>query len=174
MGVTLLRLLVACKKLFIHRWHESRVRRALPDDALNRLSELVAASEKRHTGRIQICAEGALPWSYLLRNASSRDRALVLFSKLRIWDTEDNNGVLIYLLIPEQAIEIVADRGISGRVPPSVWEADVWATAALLRIGRYEAGLALAVDAVSENLIKHYPKWTAATSNEPEDHPSIL
>ena len=80
----------------------------MPRAAKARLTR-VAASEKRHSGEIRVCAEAGLPLSYLWRGASARERALAMFGKLRVWDTEHNNGVLIYLLLAEHAIEIVAD-----------------------------------------------------------------
>ncbi|HZF84626.1 MAG TPA: TPM domain-containing protein, partial [Burkholderiaceae bacterium] len=101
------------KRLLRHRWtDEATLRRALPPEALARIGERVAASERRHTGQIRVCIEAGLPWSYIRRDAPARQRAITLFGKLRVWDTAQNNGVLIYLLLAEHAIEIVADRGI--------------------------------------------------------------
>lgn len=165
----------ALQRLAVHRWQEGKVRRALPDDALARLSARVAAGEQLHTGQIRICAEGALPWSYLHRGATARERALMLFSKLRVWDTEHNNGVLIYLLVPEHAIEIVADRGLARSVASGEWEALVSQLAVHLREGRYEEGLAQAVDAVSATQTAHFPRSAtdAAYANELPDAPVV-
>ena len=85
-------------RLLRHRWADGRLRRVLTPEVLQRLGQRVAASERRHTGQIRICAEGGLPLSYLWRGASARERAITLFGKLRVWDTADNNGVLVYLL----------------------------------------------------------------------------
>ena len=76
----------------------------------------MAASERRHSGEIRVCVEAGLPLSYLWRDATARERAVTMFGKLRVWDTEHNNGVLIYLLLAEHAIEIVADRGLNRHV----------------------------------------------------------
>ena len=84
--------------------------------ALARLQARVAASEATHSGEIRLCIEAGLPLSYLRRRATARERAVAMFGKLRVWDTAHNNGVLIYLLLAEHAIEIVADRGLSARV----------------------------------------------------------
>ena len=105
-------------RLLRHRWADGRLRRVLTPEVLQRLGQRVAASERRHTGQIRICAEGGLPLSYLWRGASARERAITQFGKLRVWDTEHNNGVLIYLLLAEHAIEIVADRGLAQRDAP--------------------------------------------------------
>ncbi len=174
MAANPLRFVRALQRLAQHRWQEARVRSALPDAALERLSARVAASEKGHTGQIRICAEGALPWSYLRRDASARERALMLFSKLRVWDTEHNNGVLIYLLVPEHAIEVVADRALARKVPPGAWNDLVAQMAVQFRDGRYEEGLAHAVEAVSARLVQHFPRdATAEGGNELPDAPVI-
>ena len=76
----------------------------------------MAASERRHSGEIRVCVEAGLPLSYLWRGATARERAVTMFGKLRVWDTEHNNGVLIYLLLAEHRIEIVADRGLNRHV----------------------------------------------------------
>ena len=111
-------------RLVHHRWHDAFGRSAITAPALQRLGAQVAASELQHTGQIRIVAEAGLPWSYLRRHARTRERALMLFSKHRVWDTEHNNGVLIYLLMPEHAFEIVpteAWRAMSLRRCGSRW-----------------------------------------------------
>ena len=157
-------------RLARHRWQESRTRRALPDDALLRLGARVAASEQLHTGQIRIVAESALPWSYLRRQASARERAIMLFSKYRVWDTEHNNGVLIYLLMPEHAIEIVADRGLARRVAPDEWRDVIALMATHFRRFDYEEGVAQAIEAVSSRLVRHFPRTAdTAPGNELPD-----
>jgi uncharacterized membrane protein len=101
-------------RILKHRWHdETDARRALDEVALTRLQTRVQSSETRHRGEIRVCVEAGLPLSYLWRDATPRERALAMFGKLRVWDTEHNSGVLIYLLLAERAIEIVADRGLN-------------------------------------------------------------
>jgi uncharacterized membrane protein len=161
-------------RLARHRWQESRARRALPDEALQRLGARVAASEKLHTGQIRIVVESSLPWSYLRRQASARERAIMLFSKYRVWDTEHNNGVLIYLLMPEHAIEIVADRGLARRVAPNEWGDVVALMAAHFRRSEYEEGAAQAIDAVSARLAAYFPRAPGdAGANELPDIPVL-
>jgi uncharacterized membrane protein len=101
--------------------------------------------------------EAGLPLSYLWRRATARERAVTMFGKLRVWDTEENSGVLIYLLLAEHAIEIVADRGLARRVAPGVWQDLVAALAADLRAGRHREGVESAVEAVSRLLETHFP-----------------
>jgi uncharacterized membrane protein len=124
-------------RLFRHRWYDLFVRSALPTSALQRLTTRTTASEQRHTGQIRICVEGGLPWSYLCRNAPVRERALMMFSKLRVWDTEQNNGVLIYLLLAEHSIDIVADRGLQAHVRNAEWQQMVARMSSAFRAGQF-------------------------------------
>ncbi len=145
-------------RILKHRWtDETDAARALSPEALARLEQRVAASERRHSGEIRLCVEAGLPMSYLWRDATSRQRAITMFGKLRVWDTEHNNGVLIYLLLAERAIEIVADRGLTRMVPPETWGQMVAGMREAFRAGRFEDGLAQAVDAVDALLAQHFP-----------------
>ncbi|HEY6356078.1 MAG TPA: TPM domain-containing protein, partial [Burkholderiaceae bacterium] len=90
---------------------DTDTRRAIGPDVVRRLQQRVQSSERQHSGEIRVCVEAGLPLSYLWRGLGARDRAVTMFGKLRVWDTAHNNGVLIYLLLAEHAIEIVADRG---------------------------------------------------------------
>ena len=144
-------------RILKHRWlDEGDAQRALGAAGLERLRERVAASELTHSGEIRICVEAGLPLSYLWRGATARERAVTQFGKLRIWDTEHNNGVLIYLLLAEHAIEIVADRGLSRRVPRAHWDAVLGGMRGAFRTGHFEAGLAEAIDAVDAMLVQHF------------------
>ena len=141
-----------------HRWlDETDVARALDAPALARLEQRVASSESRHSGEIRLCVEAGLPLSYLWRRASARQRAVTMFGKLRVWDTEHNNGVLIYLLLAEHAIEIVADRGLARHVSQAQWDGLLAGMQAAFRAGRFEEGLAQAIDAVHALLLQHFP-----------------
>ena len=172
--------------LLKHLWRdESDSRRAIPADLLKRLADRVAASEQRHSGELRLCVEAALPASYLWRldgkntlAALTRQRALMLFGKLRVWDTEHNNGVLIYLLLAEHAIEIVADRGLSRHVSPAHWEAMVAQMSAAFRAGRYEDGLTQAMEETSALLVQHFGvaagPGSPPNANELPDQPVLL
>ena len=149
-------------------------RRAIPADMVQRLMERVAASEQRHTGEIRIYVESSLPSSYLWRGADTRERAVMMFSKLRVWDTAQNNGVLIYLMLAEHAIEIVADRALARRVPPATWRSMVSHMAEAFRQGRYEDGLTQALSEVSALLVEHFPATEGVDRpNELPDAPVI-
>ncbi len=162
-------------RILKHRWlDETDARRALDDAALERLAARVQAGEARHRGEIRLCIEAGLPLSYLWRDAAPRERALSMFGKLRVWDTEHNSGVLIYLLLAEHAIEIVADRGLSRHVPPEQWHALSQSMSAAFKAGRFEDGLAEAIDAVDGLLLQHFAQAEGAPNpNELADHPFV-
>ncbi|RYX90958.1 MAG: TPM domain-containing protein [Comamonadaceae bacterium] len=163
------------KRIFRHRWvDESNTRRAIPPDMSERLRQRVAASERRHSGEVRICVEAGLPLSYLWRGATPRERAVAMFGKLRVWDTEHNNGVLIYLLLAEHAIEIVADRGLNRHVSPPEWQAMVGRMSAAFMERRFEDGLTQALGEVSALLVQHFPLAEGeADINELPDAPFL-
>ena len=135
---------------------EDDARRLLGKDALARVEARVAGSEKRHSGEIRVVVEGGLPLSYLRRAATPRDRAVKQFGKLGVWDTERNNGVLIYLLLAERAIEIVADRGLNRVFSAAEWAEIAASMQSAFLAGDFEAGLLRAVDAVDTLLVRHF------------------
>ena len=163
-------------RILRHRgFDEHDTRRALDPDALARLEARVHASEAAHSGEIRLCVEAGLPLSYLRKNLSARDRAITMFGKLRVWDTEANNGVLIYLLLAERAIEIVADRGLARHVPPGHWQSIVDGMREAFRAGRYEEGLNAAIDAVDALLARHFPLAPgAANPDELSNTPLVI
>jgi len=151
-------LLRGLARLLSHRWADGGLHQALPPAMLDRLGQRIAASEQRHTGQIRICVEGGLPLSYIWRGAGARERAITQFGKLRVWDTECNNGVLIYLLLAEHAIEIVADRGLTRHVPAATWRDLVAHMTEAFRTGQYDDGLTQALSEVSALLVQYFPR----------------
>jgi uncharacterized membrane protein len=160
-------------RLLRHRWHDdAEARRLLDEAALDRLQQRIEASERRHGGEIRVCVEAALPLAELWRGTTARERALALFGQLGVWDTEFNNGVLIYLLLAEHAIEIVADRGVDRVVPAGHWAAVAARMAEAFRAGRFEAGLMAAIEAVEAPLLQQFPLAADARDlNELADRP---
>ncbi len=163
-------------RIFKHRWlDEHDARRAIGAQALQRIEARVAGSEHHHSGEIRVCVEAGLPMSYLLRNASARERAVAMFGKLRVWDTEHNNGVLIYLLLAEHRIELVADRGLNRHVDAARWHAITEAMREPFRAAQFEAGLNAAIDAVDALLVQHFGLAAAQTNpNELPDTPVVF
>ena len=138
------------------RFDAADARRVLGPDALQRIAARVAASEAHHSGEIRVCVEAGLPMSYLRRNATARERAVAMFGKLRVWDTEHNNGVLVYLLVAEHAIEIVADRGLSRHVDAAGWQHIMATMQSAFHGGQFEAGLNQAIDTIDALLREHF------------------
>lgn len=166
-------------RILKHRWQsDDAARRAVPTALLEKLTAQVAHSESGHSGEIRIYVEAGLPLSYLWRPASmaqiTHERALVMFGKLRVWDTARNNGVLIYLLLAEHRIEIVADRGVNERVAPETWPRLVASMSAAFKAGDFEGGLTQAVQEVSSLLQRHFALQPGqSNANELPDTPVL-
>ena len=162
-------------RILKHRWlDETDAQRALDAAALSRLRARVQHSELRHSGEIRVCVEAGLPLSYLWRDATPRERAVTMFGKLRVWDTEHNNGVLVYLLLAEHAIEIVADRGLARHVPAEHWRSLTQGMSEAFKAGRFEQGLAAAIDAVDGLLQQHFALQAGERNpNELPDQPDL-
>lgn len=142
---------------------ERSAEQAVPPALAQKLQDRVSASEARHSGEIVLCVEAALPNSYLWRAGRAaplsmviRERALSWFGKLHVWDTEQNNGVLVYLLLAERCVEIVADRGISRHVDDAHWQEVVAHLGEHLRSGDFDTGLTQALAEVSAIMVAHY------------------
>ena len=165
----------------LHRWwaHAATtplaLRRAFPPRVLKSIGAAIELAEAGHTGEIRFVVEGSLPWVFLRRNASVRNRALALFSELRIWDTEHNNGVLIYVELADRAVEIVADRGIARRVQNEVWRRICHDLKEQCKGGQFEAGAVAAVREVGALLQREFALAPGqARINELPDRPLAL
>ncbi len=154
-----------------------RTRMMFPSATLDAIEQAIARAERTHAGEIRFAIETALTPLHILNNAAPRARALEVFSHLRVWDTELNNGVLIYVQLADRAVEIVADRGFEGRVSAAEWEAVCRLMEEHFRAGRFEAGSLAGVDAIGNLLTRHFPPSLKAPSqsrNELPDRPSLL
>lgn len=149
------------------------VRRTFPHAALERIEHAIAASERGHRGQICFAVEGALPPLRVLRDLTPRERALEVFGLLRVWDTEENAGVLVYLLLADRDVEIVADRGIDGRVPPGAWQAICTRMETEFREGRFVDGVLAGIGEIGALLGAHFPHMNDLP-NELPDKPVIL
>ncbi len=150
-----------------------QVRRAFPRAALPAIEQAIKASETTHLGEPRFVVEGALDGMPLWRGQSARERAIDVFSQLRIWDTEHNNGVLIYVLLADRDVEIVADRGIHTKVGAPEWETICRTMEAAFTQADYEGGVVSGIRAVAQHLMKHFPA-TGAGRNELPDKPVVL
>ncbi len=147
------------------------VRRLFSPDVLQRLEQAVAASESVHRGELRLVIEGPLPGP--LRDESARARAIELFSQLRVWDTAENSGVLIYLQLIDQRVEIVADRGIDAKLGQAFWDDVCRRMENAFRAGDFENGTLSALSTISEALQRHFPA-PAGNANELPDAPLVL
>ena len=150
-----------------------QVRRAFPRSALGEIEQVIKASEAEHTGEIRFVVEGGLDGLPLFRGQSARERAIDLFSQLRVWDTQDNTGLLIYLLLADRAVEIVADRGISAKVGVHEWSTVCREMELAFGQSKYARGVIGGVQAVTQHLVKHFPA-DGRSGNELPDKPVLL
>jgi uncharacterized membrane protein len=151
----------------------SGMRRAFPQETLDAIEAAIDESERTHTGEIRFAIEAALEPAQARSGRSPRDRALEVFATLGVWDTEANNGVLVYVLLADRDVEIVADRGIHAHVGPEGWERICQAMEAAFRRGDFEGGVIGGIRAVSEHLQRHYP-GSGRARNELPDQPAVL
>jgi uncharacterized membrane protein len=149
------------------------VRRAFPREALARIEAAIGAGERHHAGQVRFVVEAALPLSLVLSRQTPRERALDVFSRLRIWDTEGNSGVLVYLLLADRRVEIIADRGIHRKVGDAEWGSICRTMETAFRERRFADGAVAGIAAVSALLAQHFPSAGAAT-NELPDQPILL
>lgn len=147
--------------------------RAFPKKALAAIEQAIARGETAHRGQIRFAAEGALDSQALFAGQSARERAIEVFSLLRVWDTEENNGVLIYLLLADRDVEIVADRGINARVTPAEWEGICRGVERALAHGAYEQAIVEGIKEISLLLARHFPPRPGGR-NELPDRPMML
>jgi len=158
------------RHLMATKW---RINRAFPGDTLSAIDRAIKASEATHRGEIRFAVEGALHIEPLLRGQTARERAIDVFSQLRIWDTERNSGVLIYLLLADRDVEIVADRGIDAKVGPQEWERICRKMEAAFRQADYEGGVVAGIQEVTRHLAEHFPP-IGDDRNELPDNPVVL
>ena len=149
------------------------VRRVFPPRTMHQIENAIRSTEARHSGQIRFAVEASLELAPLLAGQSARQRSIEVFSKLRVWDTEHNNGVLIYLLLADRDVEIVADRGIHVRLGQMVWETICQDMEKSFRDGKFEAGVVAGIHAVGEHLSRHFPAHSGNV-NELPDSPVVL
>lgn len=158
------------RHLLQHHW---RAKRVFPPSVLDRIEQAIRQGEATHSGQVRFVVEGALDGRPLFRNQHARERALDVFSHLRMWDTAHNNGVLIYLLLADRDVEIIADRGIDAKVGAAGWETICRAMEAEFGAGQFERGVIDGIAAVSRELAKHFPP-AGAHPNELPDEPVVM
>ncbi len=158
------------RHLFFPPW---LARLRFPRPTLDAIERAVHAAESRHRGEIRFAVEASLTLRALLDATTPRRRAAEVFSLLRVWDTEENNGVLVYVLLADRDVEIIADRGIRARVPPEEWQRICHGMEAAFRRGAFEEGAVAGIAAIGEVLARHFPAG-AGEKNELPNRPTLL
>jgi uncharacterized membrane protein len=148
-------------------------RRRFPVATLTAIEKAIAAVESRHAGEIRFAVETSLDLRSLRAGLEPRTRALEVFGLLRVWDTERNNGVLIYMLMADRDVEIVADRGIAARVPSERWEAVCRAMEAHFREERWREGSLVGIEGIAALLSEHFPNEGGDRDEQP-NRPVLL
>jgi uncharacterized membrane protein len=157
---------------WLHHAFAPSTARRFPTDRLQRIADAIAAGERLHAGEVVFAVEAGLPARALWRGTTPRERAHEVFTRLRIWDTEANNGVLLYLLLADHAIEIVADRGLH-HVADAEWESVCAAIEAGLAAGEAEHAVVDGIARISALLAIHFPAGTGSRDELP-DRPVLL
>ena len=148
-------------------------RRAFPDTTMEAIARAIAEGERRHRGEVCFVVEAELTTAQLWRGLSPRDRAREVFAAQGVWNTEENNGVLVYVLLADHDVEIIADRGIDAKVGATAWQGVVDAIDRHFRAGQYEAGALAGVNGVNELLVRHYPD-KGEERNQIPDRPIMM
>jgi uncharacterized membrane protein len=149
------------------------VAKAFPPETLKTIERTISASEAAHSGEIRFAVEDALDGMALFKGQSAKQRAIELFAQLRVWDTEHNNGLLIYLLLADRAVEIVADRGIDAKVGVEAWNAICRQMEGDFKLSNYEGGVVNGVQAITQHLATHFPAGEI-NRNELPDRPVLV
>ena len=150
----------------------ARARLAFPRATLEEIRKEIAAQEKRHRGQIVFVVEAELTTGQLWRELGPRQRAREVFASHGVWNTEENNGVLVYVLLADRRVEIVADRGVDAKVASVEWQEICRMMERHFRAGRHGEGAIAGVRAVSDLLARHFPG--AARANELPDRPLLI
>lgn len=151
-----------------------RMKFLLSNADLETIAQTIEKSEEKHTAEIAIALETKLPWSYLTRRAHSRERAWSVFSKMQVWDTPDNNGILMYFLLAERRIEIVADRASAQVIDNAQWKAWVHALHVAIQDKNLVGGITQVVAEMSSELEKHFPQVETNQENRVNNRPQVM
>lgn len=158
------------RHLFTTAWS---VRKAFPASALARIEAAIRESETGHSGQIRFAVQHSLDAREVLRGIPARQRAIEVFGELGVWDTEQNNGVLLYFLLADREFEIVADRGIDARVGADAWESICREMEGRIRDGDFVGATIHGVQAAGALLRAHFPS-DRGPSNELPDRPAVM
>lgn len=164
------RMLRLLRHLHVHRGHLAR---AFPERALEQIEQAVVEGERRHSAELRLAIEASLPLGRVLAGVSARARAIEVFGSLRVWDTEGNNGVLIYVLLADHAVEIVADRAAARAIPDEQWRAAADAMVRAYRDEDFADGTVAAISRLDALLAQAFPPGQRNPDELP-NRPAVL
>jgi uncharacterized membrane protein len=164
------------KRCFRHVFTtHAALRREFPRATLSGIETVIAESERNHTGEIRVAIEASLEPLEALRGRAPRERALQVFGELGVWDTDANNGVLVYLLLADSDVEIIADRGYNGRVSPDQWARVCRSMESSFRAGQFEHAMLDGIRRVGDLVAVHFPVGPGSRNpDELPNRPAIL
>lgn len=158
------------RHLLSHPW---QVRSHFSNKALAHIEQAITRSEQNHAGEVRVVIESGLPLVAIMQGLTPRQRAIQLFGQLNIWDTEHNNGVLVYLMLADRDVEIIADRGIHRHVGDPGWQQICRQMEDMFRSGQFEHGLIQGITAIGQHLASHFPA-EPSPRNELPNHVLVL
>ena len=158
------------RHLFTTRWH---MRRAFAAPTLDAIEQAVAASEQAHRGELRVALEAAFDLPQLLRALTPRQRAVQVFTELGVWDTDENNGVLVFVLLAENTVEIVADRGYAGLVSTEEWQAACKLMSTRFADEDFAGGARLGIEALTALMARAFP-GDGRDPNELPNRPQLV
>lgn len=141
--------------------------RQFPSATLTAIQNAIGAGEHRHSGEIVFAVERALRPTGVLAKLSPRERAYEVFSELRVWDTRANTGILVYVLLADRAVEIIADRGIAAAIPDTQWRVICDRLITRYAAAEFESGTITTIAEISDLLAAQFPA-------DPNDNPDEL
>lgn len=148
-------------------------RRAFPESTLKAIEKAITHGETCHRAEVRMIVEPSLTAQAVLNGVSPRERARDLFSQYRVWDTEENCGVLVYINLADHQVEIVADRGVGRLIAPRDWETICRRMTQGFAAGNYHDSAIAALDDLNALLQKHYPD-DGSTHNQLSNQPVML
>jgi uncharacterized membrane protein len=166
--------MVNLKRWLIHAFLPPwRWRLAFPARLLNKIESAIQQSELGHRGELRFAVENTLTLGSVWRGVSARQRAIEIFSQLNVWDTEENTGVLIYIMLADKEVHIIADRGIAKQVVQLQWNGIAKAMESAFLAKDFEKGSMVGIEQISQLLAKHFPA-NAHNPNELSNRPVII
>jgi uncharacterized membrane protein len=142
-------------------------KKAFPSATLAAIQAIIADGENKHRAEVRLIVEPSLDLAAIISGMTSRERAGELFTDYRIWDTEENCGVLIYINLADHQVEIIADRGIARLIPNDHWQAVCKTMTDGFAQALYHDSALNGLTQLNAILKKYFPEGESAHSPQP-------